>query len=376
MFRNLSDMRQSLERHLELDGDHVTGIRNGVLPPGAIDAFARNAVFHANPTVRTLLRKVLREAAALKGVTSARLPAPTAGSPLRIAFRLGGHCYDLARLVLRSAKGEDPDRLVFEQGWAGQSPWEFSALMAAAALREGWRAPLYLRCCLPPLAGDLLDGGRDADTLQDRMQTAMDAQFHNLTIRTTPSGVLHERSMQELTQLLSVATDSRLSVLLRFWDEHRPLEASPGPALAGALHDMCAGHPPMLIGLNPDILQQKSAGREAWLKACGAAGVSVSGGSTDLAPDPRVAAEWRPDFRWAERIVLHPEFPAEQRRRLLDWLNRGPFEGDDPLRRNLLRSYEYQALGHFEFELWNLDGMPTFRSSFQEEMAELFARCR
>jgi hypothetical protein len=373
MYRNLEDMRSSLERHLVLDGDRVTALKSDQLAPGIIDAFARNAVFNSNPTIRTVLRKTLRDTAALMGVTCSRIPESRQLDTPAIVIRLGGHCYDLARLVLRSLKGANRHNLIFEQGWAGQSPWEFTALMAAASLREGWHDPLYLRCCLPPLAGDLLDGGRDADQLIQMIQQAVDARFHNLTVRVTPAAVLHERSRRELEQVLAYAHEHKVCVLLRFWDEGRALPARPGEELQVALDKLCSGHPPQLVGLGQREVSHSREDRQAWLDACGASMLSISGGPPEEPFELEGMDEWRPDFNWAERIVLQPEFPAEQRRRLLEWLNRGPVGKDEGLRHNLLKSYEYQSLGHFEFELWNLDGMPAFREDFMRMMKERFA---
>lgn len=386
MFRDLDDMRRSLAHIVLLEEGRVAGFHAEEPPPGAVDALARNAVFNPDPTIRTQLRQVLRSAAACKGIRLASLePWPDCGvdgNGVRLAVRLGGHCYDLARLVLRSAHRRGVEGLVFEQGWAGQSPWEFSALLAAAALREHWQKPLYLRCGLPPLASDLLPGGEDGEALEERLATAASAELSNVTLRISPAGLLRTRSHGELRALLRLARERGLGVSLRV---EEPDPRSDGDdVLLSALRQLAREHPPLLLTLAGSARTWSGGRREAWLAAAGAQGLAYSGLSpADLLDSASPAAlqsqqlrEVRVDFDWATRIVMHPEFLAERRRELLGWL-RGHRPGSLPLAdESLLRTFEYQALGHFEFELWDLDRMPAFREDFMGMLDRLYTTLR
>ena len=376
MYRNLEEMRRSVQQHLQLDQGRVTGFTADELPPGAVDAFARNAIFNPDPTVRTQLRQILRSAAACRGICSESV-APwleaREGHGALLAVRLGGHCYDLARLVLRSAMARGVGRLVFEQGWTGQSPWEFSALLAAAALRERWPFPLLLRCGLPPLASDLLPGGTDVEALEDLLATARSAELLNLTLRVSPAGLVRRRSNAELHQLAVAARERGMAISLRV--DEPPAFGPDAEEVLGALRELSRQAAPHLLTLCEDGLDWPAGRAAAWLEASGARGLALSGLRPQdllLRSVPAHVAEVRVEFDWAERIVMHPEFLAERRRELLNWL-RGSRRGDPPMTDSaLLRRFEYQALGHFEFELWNLDGMADFREEFMAMLDRLF----
>jgi hypothetical protein len=376
MYRDLEDMRQSLAQILTWENGAVTAFVGDSLPPGAVDALARNAVFHPDPTIRTQLRQVLRGAAAFRGIRLATLGEAPAGHGVRLAVRLGGHCYDLARLVLRSAGARGAGSVVFEQGWAGQSPWEFSALLAAAALRENWRFPLHLRCCLPPLSGDLLGGGEDVEALGDRLSTASRAELANVTLRVSPAGLLRPRSHGELCALLRQAREQGQSVSLRV--QEPDAEAKADPVLLDALHNLTRDHAPRLLTLGSGARHWPAERIAAWRRAAGGAGLALSGLlpasllDPESAPLPAGLEELRVDFDWATRIVLHPEFLAERRREVLGWLRTHRPDAERLSDAQLLALHEYQALGHFEFELWDLDRMPSFRADFMAMLDQLY----
>jgi len=385
MLRNLDELRTDLDRQFVVEGEAIVGFREGMPMPGAIDAFARNAVFNDDPQIRRRLRYALREAAAVAGIESrplcgllGKLKADRAALGTLLSFRLGGHCYDLARLILRTAVQERAGGIVLEQGWTGQSPWEFSALMLAAALREGWQGPLFLRCGLPPLASDPLPDGLDAELLTERLDTALRAQLRNAALRASPAGVERARCLAELVELLLAARghDAAPCLSLRL----SPLGRRVSPDRARAIWDEIRRRlpadvrPPELLTLG---VEDGLEAAEAWDGQPDGPWLALSGESPaeaharPAASLPERIVERRIEVDWAGTMVGHPEFPVDRRRELLDWLrsSRGP---DDPIEDlALLRRYEYQALGHFEFELWNLEEMPAFREEFQQRLGAL-----
>jgi hypothetical protein len=387
MLRDLDELRTDLERQFILQDDVVVGFREGMPMPGAIDAFARNAVFNDHPAIRRRLRYALREAAAAAGIESRPLSGLLGG--LRhnrnaigtlLSFRLGGHCYDLARLILRTAVQNEAGGIILEQGWTGQSPWEFSALMLAAALREGWRGPLFLRCGLPPLASDPLPDGLDSELLGQRLDTALRAQLRNVGLRASLAGVERARCMGELVELLLAAREHEASpcLNLRLSPHGRRLSPDHARAVYREIHRRLPADvpPPELLTLG---MSDGLEAAEAWEGEVEGPWLALSGESPAEAHARPAAAlpdrivERRIETDWAGTMVMHPEFPVDRRRALLDWLRAGR-RGDDPVEDlTLLRTHEYRALGHFEFELWDLEKMPGFRAEFQERLSVLLA---
>ena len=380
MFRSLNEMKTALDEQFTLDRGQVSGFRKEGLQPSAVDAFARNAVFNPDPTLRTHLRRALRSAAAFRGVASRTLQNPVEHLSHRqdgclLTLRLGGHCYDLMRLVMRAARSHGVAGLVFEQGWAGQSPWEFSALLSAAALREEWATPLYMRCCLPPLASDLLPGGLDPDSLEERLAQAANAEFHNVCLRISPAGLLRARSRDELKALMRLARREGMSVNLRVQDPGH----EDGEELLRAQAIATDEVQPLLLALPHTAQEWAPERRRTWLQATGALGISISGPTAPevLARPPlRPVLECRVDFRWVERIVLAPEFSKATRSQLLPWLR--SFDAPSHLvdDHDLLRRHEFKALGHLDFQLWDLEGLPRMREESIAELGRVFHALR
>lgn len=385
MLRSLDELRSDLERQFRIDGERVIGFQEGMPMPGAIDAFARNAVFNGDPRIRRRLRHALREAAAVAGIVSRplcglldALQRQRGEIGTLLSFRLGGHCYDLARMILRTAVQQEAGGIVLEQGWTGQSPWEFSALMLAAALREGWQGPLFLRCGLPPLASDPLPDGLDAELLTDRLDTALRAQLRNVALRASAAGVERERCLGELVELLLAARQHEAAPCLSL--RLSPLGRRLEPARAEGILESIRQRLPSGERL-PEILTLGAADglmlAEAWDDRPDGPWLALSGESAaeahgrPAASLPARIVERRIETDWAGTMVSHPEFPADRRRALLEWLRASHAPGEEIDDLTLLRAHEYQALGHFEFELWDLEEMPHFRAEFQERLGAL-----
>lgn len=376
MFRNLEEMRQALGDPFSLEQGLVTAIRRDRLQPCAVDAFARNAVFNPDPTIRAHLRRALRSAAACRGMVSRSLERPVEEMSQRrtgclLALRLGGHCYDLMRLVMRAARAHGMADIVFEQGWAGQSPWEFSALLSAAALREEWDTPLTMRCCLPPLASDLLPGGLDLESLEERLAQASSADFHTVCLRISPAGLVRTRSRNELKVLMRLARQHGMSINLRIQDPGR----EDGEELLRALAIATDEVRPLLLALPFEAQEWPPDRRRSWLDLTGARGVSLCGadaGEVLARPPLRPVLECRVDFHWARRIVLSQEFNHATRKDLMAWLRSAepPFPFVDDA--TLLQRHEFQALGHLDFQLWDLEELPLMRESSLAELSQVF----
>jgi hypothetical protein len=86
--------------------------------------------------------------------------------------------------------------------------------------------------------------------------------------------------------------------------------------------------------------------------------------------------ECRVDFRWVERIVLAPEFSHATRNKLMAWLR--SFDAPTPFvdDHELLRSHEFKALGHLDFQLWDLEGLPQMREASLAELGRVFHALR
>jgi fructose-bisphosphate aldolase, class II len=138
---------------IETDAPARDGLRYG---SEEIDTLAWEAVFGSEPG-RASARRAIRAEAAARGVLPASiLPLYEAMGRGEVsgftvpAINIRTLAYDTARAVFRVARRAEAGAFIFEIarseiGYTGQSPAEYSAVVLAAAVREGWDAPVFIQ---------------------------------------------------------------------------------------------------------------------------------------------------------------------------------------------------------------------------------------
>lgn len=105
------------------------------------------------------------------------------------AMNLRGMTYDLARSAFVAAKNQDVGPMIFEiarseMGYTNQTPLEYTTVIMAAALREGWTGPLFIQGdhfqakaehMGVPKAGEI-------EAIKELIQEAVHAGFYNIDI--------------------------------------------------------------------------------------------------------------------------------------------------------------------------------------------------
>ncbi|MEX0630814.1 MAG: class II fructose-bisphosphate aldolase [Chloroflexota bacterium] len=162
------------------------------------DQLARDAVFHADPAFRDAQRWVIWSASQALGSGSASIQelyaargrgeiAPTAFTVPAINVRAAA--YLTARAVFAVARQREVGALVFEiakseMAYTDQRPDEYTAVILAAGLREGWTGPIFLQ-------GDHFqfnatrwraDPDTELTALRDLTREAVGAGFLNIDI--------------------------------------------------------------------------------------------------------------------------------------------------------------------------------------------------
>jgi len=140
---------------LERDGRaHVTD-QEGLRKEG-IDQLVHEAVFGA-PAVQAQARYLIWQAsqelgtltASIQGLYEARGKGQAKGFTVP-AMNIRGMTYDVVRAALRAARAHDASALVFEiarseMEYTEQSPAEYATCVLAAAVKEGWRRPVFIQ---------------------------------------------------------------------------------------------------------------------------------------------------------------------------------------------------------------------------------------
>ena len=210
-------MMQAGERaHPALGGDVTRAngrlqVHNeSVLASERMDALVRDAVF-GEPGLRDYARWVIWEVAQAVGVRPASIHelyiargrGATHGFTVP-AINVRGLAYDTARSIFRTAKRLDVGAFLLEIarseiGYTDQRPAEYVAVMLAAALREGFRGPVFIQ-------GDHFqvnakkfstDPVGEIDAVKMLAREAIDAGFYNIDVDTSTLVDLSQPSLSE-----------------------------------------------------------------------------------------------------------------------------------------------------------------------------------
>ncbi|HJZ86194.1 MAG TPA: class II fructose-bisphosphate aldolase [Polyangia bacterium] len=157
LFSGIDDLKTALRGTLSLGKDGVKVDDEAALRRELIDRLVWNAVFHKEEAVRELARWVIRGAALATGAPSASIQGlydamgrGEAGGFTTPALNLRGLTYDAARAAFRAALRNQVGALVLElarseMGYTFQRPGEYAAVVLAAAVKEGWKHPVFIQ---------------------------------------------------------------------------------------------------------------------------------------------------------------------------------------------------------------------------------------
>lgn len=141
----------------ELKDGAVEVLDEKLLRGAAIDKLIYNAVFNGNSEVRDYSRRLIKyiggqlgiRSASIQGLYEAMGRGECSGFTVP-AINIRGLTYDTARAIFRSAMKHDTGSFIFEIakseiGYTEQRPAEYAACCIAAAIKEGYRGPVFIQ---------------------------------------------------------------------------------------------------------------------------------------------------------------------------------------------------------------------------------------
>lgn len=192
-------------------------IEDGTLEVVGADAFAgpltddliHTGVFAADPKVKARARFVLKAAARALGAPLGSVHdlygamSRGAVSPMTVpAMNIRGLSYDTARAFFRAAKAADCGAYLFEIakseiGYTDQRPAEYVAVMLAAALREGFRGPVFIQGdhFQASAKGFAADPTAEVESIRALIREAVAAGFYNIDIDSSTLVVLEREGL-------------------------------------------------------------------------------------------------------------------------------------------------------------------------------------
>src|SRR4030067_622921 len=162
--------------------DNLIKITNKDALRASIDELIFQAVFSQDGEEKKALLRLIIEAA--KDIGKGKHKGFTVP-----AINIRGLTYDSARAVFRKAKEMSVGAFIFEIarseiGYTAQRPLEYSAVVLAAAIREGFEGPVFIQGDHFQISGKRYIESQQAeiDYLHGLIKEAIDAEFYNIDI--------------------------------------------------------------------------------------------------------------------------------------------------------------------------------------------------
>ena len=193
--KTVSDIYDSLKGVVKVEKEKVI-ILDAERLREAIDWLVYNAVFNDSKDVKANCRWLIKASASSLGIGPASLQGlyeamgrgECSGFTVP-AVNVRGLTYDTARALFRSALKNKVGAFIFEiakseMGYTDQSPYEYAAVVIAAAVKEGYKGPIFIQ-------GDhfqvnpknyVQDKEKELAGLKDLITKAVNAGFYNIDI--------------------------------------------------------------------------------------------------------------------------------------------------------------------------------------------------
>src|SRR5689334_22530452 len=379
-----------------------------------IDTLAWAAVFGTTAEDRGNARYEIRKRAAEAGIRPASIHdlylamgRGDAGGFTVPAMNVRAMAYDTARAVVRAAKKLNAGAFIFEIarseiGYTEQRPHEYTAVVLAAALREGFTGPIFIQ-------GDHVqtnakkynspDRDKELDTLRALIREEIAAGFYNIDIDTSTLVDLDKPTLEE-QQKVNVTLAVDFTEFIRQCGP-KGVTVSVGGEIGEVggknstveeLHAYMNGYnaelkkrPGALLGISKISVQTGTA-HGGFINADGSVrkdvkidlatleelsrvarkdyglGGAVQHGASTLPPDafdafPRVGAceiHLATDFQ--NMVYEHPSFPADLKAQMYDWVRANATEERKPkdTEEQFIYKARKKAIGPFKKQMWTI----------------------
>ena len=414
-FQSVKEMSEAVRPAATVIGGRIDVTNAGAVTGDLVDRLVWTSVFGVDATLRGTARWVLRTLAAAAGIRPASIHdvyiAMGTGDARGFtvpAINVRAMAYETARAVIRAAKKLNAGAFIFEIarseiGYTEQRPHEYAAVVIGAALREGFKGPLFIQ-------GDHVqtnakkynspDRAKELEGLRALIQEEIAAGFYNIDIDTSTLVDLDKPTLPE-QQEVNVNLAAEFTAFIRR-QEPKGVTVSVGGEIGevgGKNSDVHELHAYMdgfnqalkarggsLAGLSKISVQTGTAhggfiNADGTLrkdvkidlktleelssvarKVYGLAGAVQHGAST-LPPDafdafPRAGAceiHLATDFQ--NMVYEHEQFPADLKAEMYAWVRENAVEERKPkdTEEQFIYKARKKAIGPFKQRMWSID---------------------
>ncbi len=157
LFNNQEEINQSLQGIINWDNDDLIINDADKLRTDILDRLVLNAAINSSPEVKGLSRYLIKTVAlelgivtsSIQGLYEARGRGEIKGFTVP-ALNIRGLPYELCRAIFRTAIKTQAGAFIFElakseMGYTLQKPQELSAIILGAAIKEGYKGPVFIQ---------------------------------------------------------------------------------------------------------------------------------------------------------------------------------------------------------------------------------------
>jgi fructose/tagatose bisphosphate aldolase len=199
IYENFDQLKKGCESILAIVGGDVRVLNESRFREKLIDDLIYTVVFSPDPATSKAAEFLIRRGAASMGIMQASIQSlyeamgrKELGGFTVPAINIRGVTYDVAQAVFRAAIKGNVGPVLFEIarseiGYTKQRPLEYACAVTAAAVKSGWRGPVFLQ-------GDhfqinakkfAADAEKETQAVKDLIREAIIAGFYNIDIDTS-----------------------------------------------------------------------------------------------------------------------------------------------------------------------------------------------
>ena len=211
IYENKNQLKKGYKSILVIDEDDVRVLDEGRFRDKLIDDLIYTVVFSPDPGTKEAAGFLIRRGGAALGIMSSSIQMlyeamgrKEAGGFTVPAINLRGITYDAAQAVFRAAMKGKVGPVLFEIArseidYTGQRPFEYTCAVTAAAVKSGWRGPVFIQ-------GDhfqinakkfAADAEKETQGVKNLIWEAIEAGFYNIDIDTSTLVDLSQRTIKD-----------------------------------------------------------------------------------------------------------------------------------------------------------------------------------
>ncbi len=194
-FMSIEDMEEYLKPYVETAGE-INVLDPEGLRGEPIDRLIYNAVFHESGEQRGAARALIKGIALQLGIVLSSIQGlydamgrGEAGGFTVPAVNIRGLTYDVSRALFRAGRANNSGAFLFEIakseiGYTFQEPSEYAVVVLAAAIKEGWRGPVFVQGDHFQLNAKKFaeDPEKEVAGVKELIKKAIEAGFYNIDI--------------------------------------------------------------------------------------------------------------------------------------------------------------------------------------------------